>query len=41
MCTQRADVMNIDGHVSVAKRYLKLLLAIFKSCVVLQNMEIQ
>lgn len=41
MCAQLADVMNIGGRVSVAKCYLKLVLAIFKSCVVLLNMEIQ
>lgn len=36
-----ADVMNINGPVSVAECYLKLVLAVLKSCVVLLNMEIQ
>lgn len=35
VCIQQADVIDIDGRVSVAKCYLKLVLAVLKSFVVL------
>lgn len=41
MGTGRLTVGNADGHVSVAKCYLKLVLAVLKSFVVVLNMEIQ